>query len=121
MKKIRDLCVTLVVMFLISLISLLVVTLLSYNYKWQADKAMVGITVTYILVGFSGGLVQRFLDKKERSIGQKMLGGILLASFFIGILCVVSFVLGSGSMQISSRFLMIWMLLIGSTCLGRIL
>ena len=121
MKNIRDLCITLIMMFLVSMICLIFVTVLSYNYKWQADKALVGITVTYILAGFSGGLIQRFLDKRERSIGQKMLGGILLASFFIGILCVVSFVLGIGPMYISSRFLMILMLLIGSTCLGRIL
>ncbi|MBR2046784.1 MAG: DUF3792 family protein [Agathobacter sp.] len=120
MRKIRNMIIALVLMIICSLVCLLIVSIFAYNYKWQADKALVGITITYILAGFAGGLALRFLEKSEKGIGQKMLEGILLASFFMGILFIGSVCLIQNPMVITSRFLMIWMLLVGSTCLGQV-
>lgn len=121
MKKIVNLILTLVIMALASAICLLLVSILSYIYKWQADKALIGITVTYILVGFVGGLFQKILNKEEKDMKRKMLNAMLLGTVFIGILSGLSVVGLQQPFLMSSRFLMIYMLLVGSTCLGRIL
>ena len=121
MRKIGNFVITLMVMILVSLLCVCVVGILSYIYKWQADKALVGITITYILAGFTGGITQKVLDKEKRGIGQKMLEGILTGSIFIGGILLASVFVIESPFLFSSRFLMILMLVIGSTCLGRIL
>ena len=121
MRKIINIIVTLLVMVVVSLICLLVVSAFSYFYKWQADKALVGITITYIFAGFIGGITQKFLDKSERNMGKKMLEAILISSIFIGMILGISAIVLQQPLMISSRFLSIYMLLAGSTCMGRIL
>lgn len=121
MRKIRNLIITIIIMSIVSIISLLAVSVLAYQYKWQADKALIGITVTYIITGLVGGLTQKMMNKEEKNMGRKMLGAILVSCIFMGILLFFSIVAIQQPFSISSRFLMIWMLLVGSTCLGRIL
>jgi len=121
MRKIKNVILILVLMLLISVACLLVVSALTYIYKWQADKALMGITITYILTGFLGGLVQKILEKENKNIGRKMIEGILVSSVFIGMLLLVSAMVFQQPFNVTSRFMMIWMLLVGSTCLGRIL
>ena len=118
--------IAVVVMAVVAMICLLITSGFTYIYKWQADKALVGITVTYILTGFVGGFVQRFLKKEAGSsgvysIGQKMLDGICVGGIFLFCMILVSVFVIQNPFVISSHFLMIGMLLIGSTCLGRIL
>ena len=120
-KKVINLAVAIITMFFVSAISLFAVIILSYIYKWQADKALVGITITYILAGFAGGITQRILEKREKSLGRKMLEGILLSILFMLLLLSLSFFVIQDPFILSSRFLMIFMLLAGSTSLGRIL
>lgn len=121
MRKIGNLVITIIIMFITSMICIGVVSIISYTYKWQADKALVGITITYILAGFTGGITQKVLDKEKRGIGQKMLEGILTGFIFVGLLLIASVFVAQNPLLFSSRFLMILMLVIGSTCLGRIL
>lgn len=121
MRKIKNVIFILVFMTLISIACLLIISAFAYIYKWQADKALIGITVTYIMAGFIGGFSKKIIEKEQKSIGQKMLEGMLMASVFMGGLMVLSVFVAQNPLEISSRFLMIWMLLIGSTCLGRIL
>jgi len=121
MKKIRVFLFALIIMVVVSAICLCGVSVLAYRYKWQADKALIGITLTYILAGFIGGLSQKIMNKEQKSIGRKMLDGIVLSTIFMGGLIVLSIYIVQNPFEISSRFLMIWMLLMGSTCLGRIL
>ena len=121
MKRVRNLLMVMVIMMLMSAISLLIISVLSYFYKWQADKALVGITITYILAGFIGGITQKFLDKSERNMGKKMLEAILISSIFVGVILGVSTIVLQQPLVISSRFLSIYMLLAGSACMGRIL
>ena len=121
MRKIINIIVTLLVMVVVSLICLLVVSAFSYFYKWQADKALVGITITYILAGFVGGFAYKLMDRKEKNIGKKMLEAILISSIFVGVILGVSTIVLQQPLVISSRFLSIYMLLAGSACMGRIL
>lgn len=121
MRKIRNLIITIIIMSIVSILCLLAVSVFSYIYKWKADKALIGITLTYILTGFSGGLVQKIINKESIKMGRKMIEGILISSFFVGILVMFSVLWLQQPLAVSSRFLMIWMLLVGSACLGRIL
>lgn len=121
MRKIKNLFITIIIMLLVSTISLLAVSALTYIYKWQADKALIGITITYILAGFFGGLFLKWKTKEQLSMGRKMLEAILLSVIFVGILVTASVFVMENSFVISSRFVMICMLFVGSTCLGRIL
>lgn len=121
MKKIKNQFITLIIMTLISLISLLAVSTLTFIYKWQADKALIGITLTYILTGFCGGLFLKWKNKGQLSMGRKMLEAFFISAIFMAILVIVSISVLGNPFAVSSRFLIICMLLIGSTCLGRIL
>lgn len=120
MKRLVRLLFALMIMFITALISLGAVTVLAYNFKWQADKALVGITLTYILAGFIGGMSQRIMNKEVKTMGAKMLEAILLSAIFIAILVGISIMFMQIQFAISSRFFMICILLTGSTCLGRV-
>ncbi len=121
MRKIGNFMIVIMFMFLIAAISLVLVSTFSYLYKWQADKALVGITVTYILAGFSGGLMLKKINKEAKTIGKKMMEGILQGTIFMAIIIGVGVFGLESPLVVSSRFLMLWMLVAGSTCLGHIL
>ena len=120
MHTIKKYIISLVIMCLVSILMLMVVSLLAYVYKWQADKALIGITVTYILAGFLGGFgLKRMSETKDMT--KKLVEGILLGVFFMMLLLLFSIIFTDNEFEISSRLLLIWMLLTGSTSLGRIL
>ena len=120
MRIVKKMMIPLLIMVLVAVIMLIGLSVLTYIYKWQADKALMGITITYIVAGFIGGMGQRRLsDTKDMS--KKLLEGIFLGLIFIGLLVVVSLLVTDHGWKFSSRFLMIWMLITGSACLGRIL
>ena len=138
MGKIKSYVIAFVVMILVCVIMLTTVSVCSYMYKWYADKALIGITLTYILAGFWGGVVMKCLEKgscwrkrrknseenvvkEEKNTAKKMQEAILLGSLFMLFLTVVSITGIGNSFEISGRMLLIWMLLTGSACLGRIL
>jgi len=120
MQKIRGYVITVMIMCFISIIVLLGLSVLTYIFKWQADAALIGITLVYIVSGFAGGRVRkRFSD--ETNIGKKLLEGLFLGTLFMFVLSILSVIIMRNEFDISSRFLMIWMLLAGSAALGRIL
>ena len=116
----KQILVSIIVMIIIALTMLLIISLLSYIYKWQADKALVGITLTYIVTGFIGGWTLR---RKAPEIDgtKKLIEGICLGTTFMVLLIGSSLLFTENTFSISGRFFMIWMLLVGSACLGRIL
>lgn len=126
MRKIRSFAIAIIVMMLVSLIALLVVSVFTYLFKWQADKVMVGIIVTYILAGFAGGFCMKCLEKKQYGnekigLGKRAVGAFVLSNIFLLLLLGVSIFVIHSPFEFSERFLMIWSLLISSTFLGRIL
>ena len=121
MKKVKQIIFLIFIMLVMSFICLGILSVLTYEYKWQADKALVGITLTYILVGFIGGMLQRIMNKETKTMGGKMREAILLSAIFLAILVGISTVFLQTPFAISSRFFMICILLTGSTCLGRVM
>lgn len=126
MEKIKSFIIAIIVMMFTTIISLFVVSTLTYIFKWQADKAMMGIIATYIVAGFAGGFCMRCIKKKEygnekTKMGQKVTEALLLSGIFMLLLLVVSFFVIQNPFEISNRFLMILLLLNSSCFLGRIL
>lgn len=116
----KQILVSIIVMTITALTMLLIVSILSYLYKWQADKALVGITLTYIVTGFVGGWTFK-RKAQEVDEAKKLIEGICLGSMFMFLLIGNSIIFTENAFSISGRFFMIWMLLVGSACLGRIL
>ena len=127
MHRLKNYIVAIGVMIVTAMVSLLAVSTLTYLFKWQADKAMIGIIVTYILVGFAGGFVFKRVSKKqnaeERKVGvlQKALEAFSLSSVFMLLMIVLSTFVIQNPLEISGRLLMIWGLMTSSCFLGRIL
>jgi len=127
MHRLKNYIVAIGVMIVTAMVSLLAVSTLTYLFKWQADKAMIGIIVTYILVGFAGGFVFKRVSKKqnaeERKVGvlQKVLEVFSLSSVFMLLMIVLSTFVLQNPFEISGRLLMIWGLMTSSCFLGRIL
>lgn len=121
MRKIRSFLVAAIIMLLVSMISLLAVSTFSYIFKWQADTAMAGIIVTYIFSGFSGGISLKLLNNQKAKLRSKGVEAFVISNIFMIVLLLLSiFVLGN-TFAFSSRLVMIWLLLMSSTFLGRIL
>lgn len=120
MEKMRRYVIAIGMMIATSVVSLVVVSVLAYWFKWQADKAMVGIIVTYVLVGFAGGkcLNKRAKERGRKTAFKKMEESLFLATVFM--LFVIA--CASWGLQIpfefSRRFLLIWLLLISSVFVG---
>ena len=127
MHRLKNYIVAIGVMIVTAMVSLLAVSTLTYLFKWQADKAMIGIIVTYILVGFAGGFVFKWVSRKqnaeERKVGvlQKALEAFSLSSVFMLLMIVLSTFVIQNPLEISGRLLMIWGLMTSSCFLGRIL
>ena len=120
MRIITKWIVPLFVMTVVSMLMLIGVSMLAYIYKWYADKALLGITLTYIIAGFVGGRVLKRLSE-VKDMNKKLLESILLGVLEMALLVVLSLLVTENEFGISSRFLMIWILITGSASLGRIL
>ena len=120
MGKFKSFLIVMIIMFLSSMIFLLVTGVLTYVLKWQADKAMIGIIFSYIFTGFMGGRAKCYFSTNQ-NMAVKLLEGIVLATLFMLFLMGLSLALLGNDIFISGRVLMIWMLIVGSACLGRIL
>jgi len=103
-----------------SIVLLLGLSVLTYIFKWKADTALVGITFCYIAVGFFGGKVKAIWSY-ETGVGRKLIDGLVIGNLFMLCLLAVSTFLIVNEFLLESRFFMIWMLIMGSTALGRIL
>ena len=119
MNKIKKYIVAIVVMLVVSITMLFLVTTFAYVFKWQSDKAMIGIILTYILAGLAGGECLKRFGKKE--IVKKAVEALILSTLFMLLLLVISVFGLQISFVFSGRFFLIWLLLFGTTFLGRVL
>lgn len=110
MNKIKKYMIVLSIMIVVSVISLLVLSILTYLFKWQADKAMIGIIITYILAGVVGGVC----IKTERRVRAAMGVGTL----FVAILVLCSSIGLQIPFEFSGRLILIWLLIISSSFIG---
>ncbi len=126
----RSFLLPLIAMFLVSVLSLLIVSLLTYWFKWYAPQAMLGITVTYILTGLFGGLLQGCLQygclNKEYSnenhqLRQRIISGGILGALYTLILFLMALAMSDDSRLEYSRWFSIIILLVCSSILGHFL
>ena len=103
-----------------SLFLLLFLSILTYTLKWKADTVLIGITFIYIVTGLVGGKIKARMSY-DTGIGRKLLDGIWLGNLFMVILIVISYFVMKNEIAFESRFITIWLLMVGSTALGRIL
>lgn len=121
MKKLGNVILTVVVMMAVSCISLAVISILANINKWQSDKALLGIIITYIIAGFVGGFLPKIRNREKQKMGRQIAESIVTASAFMLVLVLASAFALETPFRLSQRFFMIWTLLIGSTYFGRIL
>jgi len=116
MDKIKKYAISLVVMMMTVIVSLLIVSTLTYIFKWQADKAMIGIIVTYVLVGFVGGVSFR-KSEKEKWV-KKILESFMIAIFFVIVATMISVLVMQNPFVFSSRSILILLLITSSVLCG---
>lgn len=114
MYKKRRYVIAIGMMLLTSIITLLVVTTFTYLFKWQADKAMVGIIVTYVLAGVAGGIVLGPADLKKR-----ILQAGILAFLYLLVLTVFAFIFFDKGIEFSKQAILTYGLVLGSVFMGR--
>lgn len=125
MNKIKKYVVILMIMFLVSVMMLLILSVLTYLFKWKADTAMIGIVVTYVLTGFVGGLSLRWMEEREcektnrTRIRKKTIEASILSGVFIIFLLICSVFVFQIPFEFSVRVLMVFLLIWGSCFLGR--
>ena len=101
--------VSLGIMMVTVVVSLMIVSTLTYSFKWQADKAMVGIIVTYILAGFMGGV---FVGKDgERTIRRNVIEAGGLSFLFLLFLVLCSGLGFHIPFEFTIRVFLIWLLI----------
>ena len=114
MYKKRRYVIAIGMMLFTSIITLLVVSTLTYWFKWQADKAMVGIIVTYVLAGVAGGIVLG-----PESLKKRILQAGLLAFLYLLVLTVLVFVFFDKGLEFSKQAILTYGLVMGSVFMGR--
>lgn len=124
MSRFKSTVICLGIMLLVAVLSLLLVSTFTFLFKWQADKAMIGIIVTYIVSGLAGGLYLGRIAKKSyggiRKIGsgKAAIEAVKLSTIFILILVLCSAIGFRIPFEFSSRFVLIWLMLTGSAFVG---
>uniref|UniRef100_UPI004055FEE7 TIGR04086 family membrane protein n=1 Tax=Agathobacter sp. TaxID=2021311 RepID=UPI004055FEE7 len=124
MQRFRELFLTMVAMGLTSFLLLLVIGIMTYFFKWQADSVMLFLTFVYILTGVVGGMVHRKLcpqKEKYNELFQKIGWGLLVGSLYMLILQIISIAgLKNNTVDIGRVFL-IWFLIAGSAAIGELM
>lgn len=121
MGRMKNYIISIIVMILSTTLFLVVISMFTYLLKWQADKVMVGIMITYVLAGFTGGFCLR--RRKKIGIQRMMIDAGLLGTVFMFLLVLFSYFIFQIPFEFSSRFLLIWMLIVcgsfGGICCKR--
>ena len=126
---------SILLMAFISFLSLLVLSLLTYLFKWQAPQAMVGIILTYILAGFGGGLLWSNKANKVYTsyISRIIRDSLISGSGYIGLLAIcflcvrerlqksIQAPLQMGNQIDVPRIASVWLLVVAAYAIGAIL
>ena len=99
-------------MLVISMVSLLFVSALTYLFKWQSDKANIGIIVTYVIAGAAGGLCLR--DRNQKSIQRKLIQALIVSMMYLFIILVSSILFMEEPFGLSHRVWLIYFLVTSS-------
>ena len=115
--------ISILLMALLSLISLLLLSILTYLFKWQAPEAMMGIILTYILAGFGGGLLSKSLPEANdtKQLRNIVMDSIIKGSGYMLLLILISLLTTEPTGFDVLRILAIWLLIVAGYAMGRIL
>ena len=142
MFKVKRYIISVSTMVLVSVVLLVVLATLTYMFKWQADKAMIGIIVTYVAAGIVGGYVLRKAQKRDGvlekdgvqkrdevlekegtrgQIGKAIMQAGVLAGIYLGLLALVSVIFLKNELEFTKQMLLVCGLEFGSVSIGKIL
>ena len=124
MKKIKIYVVSLCTMWIVSIVSLVMVSVLTYLFKWQADIVLIGIILVYVLAGVTGGVWISKMHKKIHNNNKRstihMFGrAALLASMYILLATIISLMFLENTLEFTRQTIMIWILAVGSVYIGE--
>ena len=115
MGKVKRYLIAVAVMLVVSVLALMILGVLTYWFKWQADKAMVGIVATYVLAGIAGGVVLKILSQMQ------FIEVFILATLYMLALFTASILFLKTTPVISSQLLMIYGLVVCSVFVGKLI
>ena len=107
-----------IVMLIVSMVSLVILSALTYFYKWQAYQAQVGITLTYIISGFLGGFLSCMIGEHSREKRNLLICGMILGTIYLAVLLAVSVLIAANEAWDIVQIILIWLLLSASSALG---
>ena len=123
-----------VIRSLTAIVSLMVLSLLTYGLKWQAPQAQAGITVTYIISGLAGGFAscrirkgtQRKKEKgstdkdfeRDHSLKNNLIYGVTQGTIYMAVLLSISILISANESWDMIQILLIWILMCVSSILG---
>lgn len=124
-KELLNGVITILFMCVITILSIFVVSLCAFHWKWQADVAMQGITGTYIITGLSGGLLYGWLLRgrciKKIGILKALFYGIVFSCTYWGIPGGIAMLLVKEHISDMGRFGVSWGMMMGSVTAGILL
>ena len=119
---------SLAIMGITSVIALVILSILTFQLKWQAPQVQVGITLTYIISGFLGGFLPNVMGKsriKKKGVGDTetsvkivLVKGITQGTIYIAVLLSISILLSANEGWDMAQIFLIWILLSVSSSLG---
>lgn len=125
---IKRMLLSLVIMGITSVIALVILSILTFQLKWQAPQVQVGITLTYIISGFLGGFLPNVMGKsrmKKKGVGDTetsvkivLVKGITQGTIYIAVLLSISILLSANEGWDMVQIFLIWILLSVSSSLG---
>lgn len=107
------------VMGIVAAVFLLGLSTMAYIWKWNAFATSIGISISYMVIGFFGG---KSMGKNATdSLGKKVWEGVSLGTIGMACMGLISVVLMDNAFTLSARALMIWIMLMASAAFGRLL
>lgn len=116
---IKSFLLSLFTMGIVSVLGLLLLSALTYLYKWQASQAMIGITLTYIITGILGGVVYGVLKHGCPSLRERIVEGGILGGVYVALLFVLAMALADGHSIEYKRWFSMVILVVCSTIFGN--
>jgi D-alanyl-lipoteichoic acid acyltransferase DltB (MBOAT superfamily) len=125
---IKNTLLSVIIMGITSAATLVILSVFTYLFKWQAPQAQLGITLTYIISGFLGGFLLSVIDKNrktEKEVGNTehimkntLITGITQGAIYMAILLSISILISANESWDIGQIVLIWILLVCSNTLG---
>lgn len=116
-----------IIMGITSAATLVILSVFTYLFRWQAPQAQVGITLTYIISGFLGGVLPSMIGERrkkkevkntENSTKITLIKGTTQSAIYMAVLLSISILLSANEHWDMVQILLVWILLTASSTLG---